>query len=112
MKPGTHKRLDKGNARFHADGRLLVLKTVAWTDLDDAHLLAHDNLSASWLDFGQFNTFADDIADFALENLEHAGKRCTQRLLHLHHFKREDRRALFELCANLGQQGDDRSRKG
>ena len=42
-------------------------------------------------DFGEFDAFADDIADLALDLLQHARKRRAQGLLHLHDFEGEDR---------------------
>src|SRR5258708_4600984 len=55
------------------------------------------------LDFGEFHAFPDDIADLAFYRLQHAGERRAQGLLHLHHFERENRRALLQRRADLGQ---------
>src|SRR5580692_5155568 len=65
-------------------------------------------LPASRLDFGQFDTFADDIADLAFDGLQHARKRRPQRLFHLHDFQCQDRRTLLQLRPNLRQQRHDR----
>src|ERR1700692_4647009 len=63
------------------------------------------------LDHGEFEAFADDIPDLALYRLQHAGKRRAQVLLHLHHFERQDRRALLQLGADFGQQCYDGARQ-
>src|ERR1700730_2438217 len=68
-------------------------------------------LSTCRLDFGEFDTLADDITDLAFDHLKHAGERRAQGLFHLHHFKGEDRRALFQVGAHLGQQCHDRARQ-
>ena len=56
------------------------------------------------LDLGEFDALADDVADLAFDLLQHAGIRRAQGLLHLHDFEGEDRRALLERRALLGQQ--------
>ncbi len=112
VQPGADQRLDEGDARRDADRRLLVLKAVARADFDDAHLIAHIDSSACRFDFGQFDAFADDIADLAFDHLQHARERRAQGLFHLHHFQRENRRALFQMRAHLGQQRHDRTRQG
>src|SRR5437868_7648710 len=60
--------------------------------------------SGGLLDFGEFDTLADDVADLAFELLQHAGIRCAKRPLHLHDFEGEDRCALLELCAFFREQ--------
>ena len=67
-------------------GRLLVLQPVARADLDDADAIAHA-ASAGRLDFGEFDAFADDIADLAFDLLQHARERRAQGLLHLHRLR-------------------------
>src|SRR5438309_2261581 len=54
---------------------------------------------------------AHDIAHLAFDRLQHAGERRAQRLLHLHHFKRQNRRALFKGGAHFGQQRHDGARQ-
>jgi len=56
------------------------------------------------LDLGEFDALADDIPDLAFYHFQHAGERRAQGLFHLHHFEGEDRRALFEVGADFGQQ--------
>src|SRR6185437_9651333 len=46
VKSGAEQGLDKRDARFDADRRLLVLKAVARADFDDAHLVVHGSLPA------------------------------------------------------------------
>src|SRR5215813_9713539 len=55
------------------------------------------------LDLGELDALLYDVADLALDRLQHPRERRAQRLLHLHDFKREDRCALFEPRALLGQ---------
>src|SRR5882724_12899164 len=69
------------------------------------------NLSACRLDFGELDALADDITDLAFDHLQHSGKRRAQGLFHLHHFEGQDRRALFERRADLGQQCHYRPRQ-
>src|SRR3954471_10694383 len=64
------------------------------------------------LDHGELDALLDDVADLAFDGFQHAGIGRTQRLLHLHHFQGEDRRALLELGALLRQHGDDGARQG
>src|SRR5205823_14589862 len=42
---GTDQRLDESDARLDADGSLFILQAVAWPHLDDAHGLAHADLT-------------------------------------------------------------------
>src|SRR6267142_535285 len=56
------------------------------------------------LDFGEFDAFLHDIADLAFYHFQHACEGRTQGLLHLHHFKRENSRALLQRCAHFSQQ--------
>src|ERR1700721_265050 len=63
-------------------------------------------LSGCRLYLGKFDTFLHDVADLAFNYLQHARKRRTQGLLHLHDFKRQDRCALLQFGAYLGQQCD------
>src|ERR1700680_1297353 len=63
------------------------------------------------LDHGGVQAFAGDSPVLALYRLQHAGKRRAQGLLHLHHFERQDRRALLQLGADLGQQCYDGARQ-
>ena len=62
-------------------------------------------------DFGKFDAFADDIADLAFDLLQHARIGRAQGLLHLHDFERQDRSALFQRRALLGQQRHHRARQ-
>src|SRR3954447_7349775 len=56
------------------------------------------------LDLGEFEPFADNIANLAFYRLQYAGKRSAQGLLHLHHLKGQDRGALLQRGPDLGQQ--------
>src|ERR1700753_3188188 len=47
-------------------------------------------------DFGELNAFLNDVADLAFDLLQNTRKRRPQRLLHLHHFEGQDRRALLQ----------------
>src|SRR5215469_16833614 len=73
--------------------------------------LAQSLSFAWWLDLRQFDSLLHDIADLALDRLQNAGKRRAQGLLHLHHFKREDRRTLFQFCALLREHCDHGARQ-
>src|SRR5258708_34166838 len=64
------------------------------------------------LDFGQFDAFLHDIADLALQALQHTRERRTQGLLHLHHFEGQDCRTLLQRSALLRQQCDHGTRQG
>src|SRR5260370_10518851 len=56
------------------------------------------------LDLGESHALADDIADLAFYRFQHAGERRTQSLLHLHHFQRENWRALLQGGADFRRQ--------
>src|SRR3984893_4251388 len=62
-------------------------------------------------DFGEFDAFLHDIADLAFYRLQHAGEWRAQGLLHLHHFKRENGRALHQPRAHFRQQGHNGTRQ-
>src|SRR6185312_14585993 len=68
--------------------------------------------SGSRLDLGEFDAFLHDIADLAFDLFQQACERRAQGLLHLHHFKGENWRALFERGALLGQQGHNGAGQG
>src|SRR5882724_2765716 len=63
------------------------------------------------LDFGEFDAFLHDIADLAFYHFQHACEWRTQGLLHLHHFKCENRRALLQRGAHFSQQRHHRARQ-
>src|SRR6266481_3852399 len=63
------------------------------------------------LDLSEFEAFADDIADLAFDLLQYARIGRAQGLFHLHHFKGEDRRALLQSSALLGEQRHHRARQ-
>ena len=102
VEPGADQRLDEGDPVGDADRGLLILQAVARADFDDADASLIGLLCR--FDFGEFDALADDIADLAFDLLQHARKGRAQGLLHLHDFQRQDRGALFQRRALLGQQ--------
>ncbi len=61
------------------------------------------------LDLGEFEPFADDIADLAFDCFQHPRERCAQRLFHLHHFKGQYRCAFLQGRPNFSQQRNYRA---
>src|SRR6202012_906510 len=59
--------------------------------------------SGDRFELGELDTLLHDVADLALDLLQHAREGRAQRLLHLHHFQGQDRRALLQRRALLGQ---------
>src|SRR5713226_9961742 len=74
-------------------------------------MISRDCSRSCRLDFGKLDAFLHDVADLAFYRLQDAREWSAQRLLHLHHLERQDRRALLQRRADLRQQGHDGARQ-